>query len=46
MEEIRVERQVLANATMLKMTPAEQAELRQVLQGYIDNLYAAYSIQM
>ncbi|MBV9020157.1 MAG: WXG100 family type VII secretion target [Chloroflexi bacterium] len=46
MEEIKVERQVLANATMLKMTPTEQAELRQILQGYIDDLYAKYGIQM
>jgi hypothetical protein len=45
-EEIKVERQVLDNATILKMTPAEQAELRQILQGYIDDLYAAYGIQM
>jgi uncharacterized protein YukE len=46
MEEIKVERQVLANATMLKMTPYEQTELQQILQGYINDLYDKFGIQM
>lgn len=46
MEEIKVEQEVLDNATMLKMTAAEQAELRLIRQGYIDRLYDEYGIQM
>ncbi len=45
-EEVNVEREVLANANRLGMTAAERNELQQILQGYIRQLAEKFGIHM